>query len=514
MKNFNTAIYARQSAERKDSISIENQIETCKRKLACCENTDDIEGKIHLYLCADRGFSGKNTQRPELKRMMSLVREGRIKRVIVYKLDRISRSMLDFLKIQEEFDKHGVEFISCGEDFDTGTPMGKMMLHILMVFAEMERETIQKRVRDNYYARGEKGFYLGGYPPFGFNKAETLINGKKTYYFTENKAESDTLRYLYEQFAVQHKSASELVRELNDRNIKTRRGGAWNQTAMTRLLSNPAYVKSDITVYAYLKAKGATVNNPVCDFNGKNGCYVYGKAAERSGIKFKSYKSDFVTIAPHYGIIEPSLWLTVQDRLDSNSATRGSGGRTDSKGSLSWIQGLVKCECGYSQYVKHIKNKYSDLRYFYCRGKKQHTCTAETKMLRADTLERKAEAAIIDKLKTLQNFDSARNHQEAAINARKIERDKARVQIDNLVVQIADGGHQNSAAKYITETIQTLDRKIAALDYEIMRIESGENRIDANAVLADWKSYTTAQKKRIAQVFIKEIRGEDVIMCF
>ena len=150
------ALYARQSIEKKDSISVESQLEYCRYEThgeACIEYTD-------------KGFSGKDTNRPGFEKMMNDIRTGKIKRVIVYKLDRISRSILDFANMMEIFQKYHVEFVSSTEKFDTSTPIGRAMLNICIVFAQLERETIQKRVTDAYYARCKRGFYMGGRIPY------------------------------------------------------------------------------------------------------------------------------------------------------------------------------------------------------------------------------------------------------------------------------------------------------------------------------------------------------------
>ena len=125
------AIYGRQSVDRKDSISIESQIEFCKYELR--------GGNFRKY--TDKGYSGKNTDRPKFQEMMADIRRGLIKRVVVYKLDRISRSILDFATMMETFQEYNVEFVSSTEKFDTSTPMGRAMLNICIVFAQLERET-------------------------------------------------------------------------------------------------------------------------------------------------------------------------------------------------------------------------------------------------------------------------------------------------------------------------------------------------------------------------------------
>lgn len=156
------ALYFRQSVERVDSISIESQLEYCKYE------TRGNPYKEHI----DRGYSGKNTNRPAFEEMLEDIRQGKISRVIVYKLDRISRSILDFANMMDIFQKYNVEFVSSTERFDTSTPIGRAMLNICIVFAQLERETIQKRVTDAYYSRCKRGFYMGGRIPYGFAKTE------------------------------------------------------------------------------------------------------------------------------------------------------------------------------------------------------------------------------------------------------------------------------------------------------------------------------------------------------
>ena len=163
------AIYARQSVEKKDSISIESQIEYAKREIF----TEDF--KIYQ----DSGYSGKNTNRPAFHEMMADVQSGRIEKVVVYRLDRISRSILDFADFINILESNRISFVSATEKFDTSTPMGRAMLYIIVVFAQLERETIAERVRDNYYARVKKGAWGGGPAAFGFDLVKTTIDGKK-----------------------------------------------------------------------------------------------------------------------------------------------------------------------------------------------------------------------------------------------------------------------------------------------------------------------------------------------
>ena len=122
------AIYARQSVAKADSLSIQGQIDLCKKQAS-----EDVR----VY--QDKGYSGKNTNRPAFQRMMADVERGEIQKVLVYRLDRFSRSIADFGRLWEILKKHGVEFVSINETFDTSTPMGRAMLNIIMVFAQLEQ---------------------------------------------------------------------------------------------------------------------------------------------------------------------------------------------------------------------------------------------------------------------------------------------------------------------------------------------------------------------------------------
>ena len=144
-----TAIYVRQSVERADSVSLETQAELCRKDLA-------PEEPVEIY--SDCGFSGKNTERPALHAMLAAVRTDAVRRVLVYKLDRISRNLSDFTQLLQIFAEHHVIFESHTERFETGSPMGQAMQSLLMVFAQLERETISGRVRDAVFARARAGF--------------------------------------------------------------------------------------------------------------------------------------------------------------------------------------------------------------------------------------------------------------------------------------------------------------------------------------------------------------------
>ena len=186
------AIYARQSVNKMDSISIETQIEECEKELRKGE-------KASVYF--DKGYSGKNIDRPEFQRLLEDIRLGTVNKVVCYKLDRVSRSVVDFAMMMETFARYKVDFVSCNEKFDTSTPMGRAMLNICIVFAQLERETIQQRVIDAYCSRSRKGFYMGGRCPYGYRVEEYVIDGIKTSHYVVVPEEAEVLKLMYSMYA-------------------------------------------------------------------------------------------------------------------------------------------------------------------------------------------------------------------------------------------------------------------------------------------------------------------------
>lgn len=203
-------IYARQSVDRKDSISIESQIDFCKYELK--------GGSCRVF--KDKGYSGKNTDRPEFQKLLGEIRKGKVRRVIVYKLDRISRSILDFATMMELFQEYDVEFVSSTEKFDTSTPMGRAMLNICIVFAQLERETIQKRVTDAYYSRCLKGFHMSGQAPYGYQLEPTVVEGIRTKKMVADPVAADHVRLMFEMYAEPETSFGDITRYFEEHDIK------------------------------------------------------------------------------------------------------------------------------------------------------------------------------------------------------------------------------------------------------------------------------------------------------
>ena len=158
----------------------------------------------------DGGFSGGNTERPALQRLLDDVRAGKIDVIVVYKVDRLTRSLADFAKLVELFDQHNVSFVSVTQQFNTTTSMGRLTLNVLLSFAQFEREVTSERIRDKIAASKRKGLWVGGMAPLGYDTKDRKI--------TVNKAEAETVRAIFRSY-LKLGSLNLLMPELRKRGI-------------------------------------------------------------------------------------------------------------------------------------------------------------------------------------------------------------------------------------------------------------------------------------------------------
>jgi DNA invertase Pin-like site-specific DNA recombinase len=490
------AIYSRQSVDKKDSISIESQIDFCKKEFT------DEEYKVYT----DKGFSGKNTNRPAFEQMINDIRTGLINKVIVYKLDRISRSVLDFATIIDIFKKHDVSFISSTEKFDTGTPIGNAMLSIIMVFAQLERETIQKRITDNYYARGKKGFYMGGRCPYGFTKNETRVEGIKTSTLTDNFEQMPYVIKMYELYATTDMSLGKVSSYLNENNVPAPNGGSWDSCKISRVLRNPVYVKADAEVYSYYKNKGVIISNDMNDFIGINGCYLYGKR-ELNERKFTNMENHVLSLGLHEAPIDSKTWLLCQYKLDNNKQIKNSG-----KGKHSWLSGYAKCGyCGYA--VSVITSGRTEYKYFNCRGKTNlKNCNGHSKPIIVKEIESIVEGSLLKKVQELKNTElSIQTNDNLVINKIKLQLLQIDNQIENLLNQLSEAN--NVVMKYINEKITELDNKKNTLLEEMKKqVITNSRNLPLEEVwdqIDKWDELTIEEKKTICGYFIDRINIKD-----
>src|SRR6476660_3133753 len=161
----------------------------------------------------DGGFSGGNTDRPALQRLLDDVQAGKVDIIVVYKVDRLTRSLADFAKLVELFDRHSVSFVSVTQSFNTTSSMGRLTLNVLLSFAQFEREVTSERIRDKIAASKRKGLWVGGMAPLGY----AMENGKVTVVLEE----AERVRHIFSRY-LELGSVRALMRDLKDRNIVSR----------------------------------------------------------------------------------------------------------------------------------------------------------------------------------------------------------------------------------------------------------------------------------------------------
>jgi DNA invertase Pin-like site-specific DNA recombinase len=232
-RKLRCAVYTRKSSEEGLELefnSLHAQREACEAYVA----SQKAEGWLLLgdhY--DDGGFSGGTLERPALKRLMADIEAHRVDIVVVYKIDRLSRSLMDFARLVEVFDRTGVTFVSITQSFNTTTSMGRLTLNVLLSFAQFEREVIGERIRDKIAASRKRGMWMGGYCPMGY-----AVKDRK---LVIREDEAALVRSIFRRFA-KGGSGTKLVRELALQGVRNRYGKLITKGAIYKLLNNRTYI--------------------------------------------------------------------------------------------------------------------------------------------------------------------------------------------------------------------------------------------------------------------------------
>lgn len=480
------AIYARQSIDKKDSLSIETQIDFCMNNI----NSNPNELPIEVY--KDKGYSGKNTLRPDFQRLMRDIKANRISKIVVYKLDRISRNLLDFTTMYKDFQEHLVEFCSVNETFDTSTATGRAMLKISMVFAEMERETIQMRVKDNYYQRIKTdGRWAGGPAPIGFQNSRTLDN-KPT--LAINEKEIGIIKYVFQNYASRDLvSMGMLSRELSESGFKSRRAnGKFDNITIARILQNPIYCKADEILYKYYEIRSIQFLNEESFWDGSTSAHIVGKRAGNSNTRrYTTLKDQSIYLTNFPGIIDSKTFIKVQERLAQNEKI----GKDNQPTKLKEFQGLLKCaKCGYS--IKMFATPYLG-----CYGARVlHACDASFKGIKFEQLREELGVQMQTELNAVSCQVVADLTKQLAAD-RKITRLKQ--EIDNLLEVVSYGGE---TAKLVYSKIESKQHQIKELELNAYLDAYVTERLGLSYdIPIKWKRLSDQQKKRVTHALIEKI---------
>ena len=295
----------------KDSLPFQK-----KELKAYCEHVLHID-KNRIEIFEDAGKSGKNTKRPAFERMMEKVKAGMVSHVVVYKIDRISRNLVDFSIMYNEFKYHDVAFISLNEQFDTSSAMGEAMLKIILVFAEMERKLTSERVTDVMIGRAQNGQWNGARVPYGWDwDAENKCP-------VHSKKEAKYAKAMYQMYLDGGSSVS--IRDYNNsHNIPTKRGGEWTSKTVADFLRNPM----------------------------NKGDYRYNYRESARGRK-KSDDEVIYQVGVFPPLIDPKIWDEVNRRMDANSRLRNTSSLHPLRKRCNVFAGLMVCgKCGAGYQVK------------------------------------------------------------------------------------------------------------------------------------------------------------------
>jgi site-specific DNA recombinase len=309
VRKLRCAVYTRKSTEEgleMEFNSLDAQREACDAYIA----SQKAEGWL---LVPDRyddgGYSGGNLERPALKRLMEDIEARRIDIVVVYKIDRLTRALIDFAKLIELFDCNAVTFVSVTQAFNTVTSMGRLMLNVLLSFAQFEREVTGERIRDKFAASRKKGMWMGGWAPLGYD-----IRDRK---LIINEAEAGHVRFIFERFA-RIESVTKLIPILASEGIRTKSGKPVEKGYLYRVISNPVYV---------------------------------GEAVHKGA----SYPGE------HKAIIDRALWNRVRDILKESPRKRAARSRARTPAPL---KGLIFGPSGTAMTPSHTRRNGKLYRYY------------------------------------------------------------------------------------------------------------------------------------------------------
>lgn len=345
--NRKIAIYSRKSKFTGKGESIENQIEMCKNHILLTYPDTD---KKDIIVYEDEGFSGGNTNRPEYQKMLGEIRNNNIKAVVCYRLDRISRNVGDFANLKKDFDEYDVDFISISDKFDTSTPAGIAMMMMVSVFAQLERDTIAERIRDNMHELAKSGRWLGGITPTGYKSQQIVgsvtIDGKtrKAFKLDIIPDEAEIIKLIFAKF-IETNSLTQTETYLLQQHIKTKNGKNYTRFSIKAILQNPVYMTADEAAWDYFNNLNIDVYADKENFNGKYGIMAYNKTLQKTGKanQAKDYDEWIVAIGKHQPIITSNDWIKVQSLLAQNSSKAYHKPRSN----VALLSGLLYCgNCG------------------------------------------------------------------------------------------------------------------------------------------------------------------------
>ena len=341
--------------------------------------------------------------------MMADAQSGKFSAIVVYRLDRISRSVGDFSQLIETLNEMRISFISIREQFDTSSPMGRAMMYIASVFSQLERETIAERIRDNMQELAKTGRWLGGNTPTGYcsesmEKVTIDDKVKRAYKLKLVPEEADIIELIFKTF-IETKSLTKTDAFLLRNGIKTKKGNNFTRFAIKTILMNPVYMIADEDAYLYWSQHSDALFSDKSEFDGKRGIMAYNRTIQRPGkaIKYRPISEWIISVGFHPGIVPGATWILAQELLTRNRSKQFRKPRSN----VALLSGLLVCgNCGDYMRPKLTKRTNSNGEFIYtymCSTKERSTSTrCNIKNLNGNTLDK----VIIEEIKKLPRDDS------------------------------------------------------------------------------------------------------------
>ena len=399
--NRKVAIYARKSKITETGKSIENQISKCK---SYANLKFDANGEDSI-IYKDEGLSGFYSDRPQYMQMLQDIQDNKIKAVVCYKFDRISRRTLDLLNLVEQLKQKKISFISCTDEVDTSSKTGKIIMSMLASIAEFERDITAERISDNMYALAKEGRWLGGTTPTGFasKKEYITIGGKKT---SENHLEpipeeQVVVKEMFYRF-LEARSLQRVVDWANKKKFLTKNSKAHTRISVRNILMNPVYVHADEDTYVYFSAFEVPIYAEKEDFDGSCGLMIYNKTEQVKEIKDDSttihpsyvqkvgrrnIEDWIISVGKHKGIISGKEWILAQSILQEN---RDKYVRPNEK-TQSLLSGLIACHyCGKNLFTHRETGRFTNgkPRFLYkCQTRRRDNTSCNCKDIKGNSID-------------------------------------------------------------------------------------------------------------------------------
>lgn len=470
------ATYTRKSIYSDKSDSTGNQQRMCKEYVDF-KFKNDVES-FSIY--EDEGFTGANTKRPELQRLIKDVEANKIDALVVYQLDRLSRDIKDFANIYSVLEEYNVMFISIKENIDTTTPIGRAMMYITTIFAQLERETIAERVTDNMIGLAKRGFWTGGNPPYGYKREHVAVNGKKHCIIVPVPEAVEYIKSIYLDFLENHHSLQGMETTYKHQGKRTINGAFFSTTQLHKILTMPYCVPATGEVWDFYNNLGCKMIDERNTWNGEHGVMIYGRSTEKKKKHQLQPPSEWLVCQGiHEPFVDASIWLKVQDKFYKNKFNKTS--RYDKP----LLKGVLRCaKCGNLMQVSRKKLAHGNiLSHYYCRKRmREGVEVCDTSMIKCDTLDEKVIEifkGIEADPKTIKDYCKAYNMPSNSARKDELEHEarNIRLRIKRLTESLAEG---ENVARYILKQIEAEDLSLQAVERELEQLQDVESTFDVN----------------------------------